>query len=349
MAVFFSGKGTLGSPYGIHTAAAFKYWFEVAGRTASHAMLVADIDMSGVPVTAPGGQFLGNINGNGRGVYNLSLGGSTTYFRNSIFNISFHSMVCEWFFFAGFDPSTSFLSDCGFYDCEIPSGSFALTSNRVVVSQLSITDSGFIVNDMSTTNCYVVDGAVSIPKFTDLRSNVNPYAKSNFLGFSDTVWLFDEVSPPRLLKKDITSITQGYCVKGTTKVGGRAASRICRSHGSLDMNMVDKTKSDANGNYLLKCGPYSDHVFVTHADDYGNKFTASKSYALGDVIHPTMPNGYRYICTKAGKSAATGPTNWPTAGTLTSGSAIFTAQPVYKPEMFIAVPVLIDLLTGLPV
>jgi len=133
-------------------------------------------------------------------------------------------------------------------------------------------------------------------------------------------------------------------------VGGVAKSRIVGGHSPVDFHLFAKVTSDPDdGSYLLNCGWYTDHVAVVHRDDYGKLFVASKAYVLGDRIHPATPNGYAYECTSAGTSDSAAPTDWPTTGTMTSGTAIFTPVPIYAPQTMLVVPVLYNLLTGEPV
>lgn len=210
-------------------------------------------------------------------------------------------------------------------------------------------------DNSSYTNCYVYSSSsytgvwpTGWTKFSSLSDAVK---RENYSSSIDTsLWVFDGASLPRFNHRDVSALTRAYVVKGKTMVGGIAKSRTVSLHSPVDYMQFSASMSNAlDGSYMLKCGLYSDHVAVIHRDNYGSKFTQSKSYAIGDVIHPSTPNGYRYICTTAGTSAATDPTAWPTTGTLTTGSAIFTPSPVYKPETMLVVPVLIDLLTGLPV
>lgn len=211
-------------------------------------------------------------------------------------------------------------------------------------------------SDNSTyNNCYVYAssfytgiwpaGWTKFPSFLDAVNRVN-YSAS----IDTSLWVFDGASLPRFNPRDVSALTRAYAIKGKTMIGGVPKSRMVSLHSPIDyMQFSSSMSNQSDGSYILKCGLYSDHVAVVHRDKYGSKFTSSKQYVLGDIIHPSTPNGYRYICTTAGTSAATDPTAWPTTGTLTTGSAIFTPSPVYKPETMLVVPVLIDLLTGLPV
>ena len=46
-------------------------------------------------------------------------------------------------------------------------------------------------------------------------------------------------------------------------------------------------------------------------------------YVVGDTVTPTTPNAHNYRLTTAGTSGASEPT-WPTSGTVTNGSVVFT-------------------------
>jgi len=57
-------------------------------------------------------------------------------------------------------------------------------------------------------------------------------------------------------------------------------------------------------------------------------WSPTTAYSVGDRVRPTTTNGYYYECTTAGVSAATEPTNWPTAegATVTDGTVVWTAH-----------------------
>lgn len=86
-------------------------------------------------------------------------------------------------------------------------------------------------------------------------------------------------------------------------------------------------------------------------DEIGAKLVANTAYALNQIIHPAIPNGYRYRCTLAGNSGATLPAEpWPTAAVLTAGAAQFTPEPVFEPKAHgPLLPVLFNVLTEQPV
>lgn len=90
---------------------------------------------------------------------------------------------------------------------------------------------------------------------------------------------------------------------------------------------------------------------VATYEPYGLLPATNKAYVLDDIIHPVNPNGFRYLCTKAGNSGSVLPPEpWPTTTTLTIGASIFTPDPVYQPQLHGPIkPVLVDLITGQPV
>lgn len=351
---YLQGSGTQGAPFLIHNIAAFVQWLTDTTNTAAYyAVLVADLDFSGKTI-AQVGPWRGHLDGNGHIMANLTMGGQDCLFYGSMKRI----VMDSWKLASGLSYPTfrlyigGSITDCLMIGTWNYPG-FVWLSDAVVTRCVSMVNSLTIQSLPSSRaiNCYAL-GTATDTGYTNLSSNPDRYNPANYVGINvqPATWLFDGSSAPRLIIQDTSQLTTAYAIKGTTKVGGQPKSRLVSGHSPVDFHQFAKvTSTAADGRYLLNCGRYTDHVAVVHSDNYGKLFSANSAYALGDVIHPSTPNGYRYICTTAGTSSAAEPTNWPTTGTLTSGSAIFTAQPVYKPETFIAVPVLIDLFTGLPV
>lgn len=348
---YLKGSGSVDDPYIIHNlAAAVQYW-KVDIKTACYAELVADVDMAGITVAGSYAYvWPGNLNGNGYCISNLNWnnqGGSParvdgiyknlkllnwTGYNNGILNFN---NVCENLEIV----KTTGVSQFYLY------GSATKMRRCLTNGNISIADwnSGATVE-----NCYYLAG--SFIRATNLSAATNKNDPALYPALLDTDWVKDGASIPRLLHKINQAFTQSYVVKGITKVAGQAKSRRCRLHSPADFNQISSVLSGVDGSYLLKCGYYTDSVYVTHSDDYGSKLQISKSYLIGNIIHPITPNGYRYKCTTAGTSAAALPSEpWPTSSNLVSGTAIFTPEPVYKAETFLVVPKLYDLLTGQPV
>jgi hypothetical protein len=348
---YLKGTGTSTDPFVIHNAAAFNYWLSNHAKISSkiyYAVLVDDIAVSG-GLPDYNYRWYGKLNGFGRKITGLNHAGDCELY-GSIEQCELNSCLFGAYTSPGVNGGV--LRDIVFSGaCRSLWRSYNGTIDRILFSPDNSVGAWSSTSIQSPQSLYQLSG-VLIPGtgVVDLRS-ANKSLASNYpaLTNSPSIWIVDGYSVPRLMRCNVSTLTQSYAVKGVTKVSGVAKKRKCRAHSSSDFYAISSTESDDNGAYILNCGLYSDHVYITHSDEYGKKFAPSISYVVGDVIHPSIPNGYRYICTTADTSAATEPTNWPTAGSLTSGGAIFTAQPVYKPETFIAVPVLIDLVTGLPV
>jgi hypothetical protein len=365
---YLRGTGTAADPYIIITPAALSQFFTTDIKNGAYAVLALDIDMTGSSIINwTGGVATGVLDGYGRKIKNLRISGNygQVSLAGIIRRVEFDNtdMAMEGSFRFYFYSTNSWVdvlvTNLSTRSDGVICSPFEAGGYGVLQRVVNNSKSGFMYGNstnykfMSITDSYNLQGAGVAAGITGAFVNLagadrfNPELMAGLVASGN--WVLDGASIPRLKKHDVTSLTSAYVVKGVTKVGGNPKSRSIRAHGNLDMNMIAFANSKSNGEYLLNCGYYDDHVFVTHSDDYGKKFTAAKQYILGDVIHPKTPNGYRYICTTAGASSTAEPTSWPTTGTLTSGSAIFTAQPVYKPETFIAVPVLIDLVTGNPV
>lgn len=352
---YLGGDGSQNSKYIIHNASALREFLSVGILNGKYGTIVADIDMSGIDVGSATNEWSGHLYGNGYKIKNLSKPIPQYYvvkLSGSINNVWFLSFSVGSTGGGFGDLSYGSFNDCLFQQCNMYFYNARNSFNRCLALGCATFVSAGGSQSISVTNSYaVVDvggSASAAPAGFSKLTSGNIYLSSNYVGFG-SAWVMDSASPPRLAKIDVTDLTRAYCVVGTTRVGGLPKQRRVSAHSPVDYYMAASKKSDANGKYIINVGYYTDHVLIIHSDEYGVKFTKSKAYVIGDVIHPSAPNGYRYICTTAGTSAATYPTAWPTSGTLTTGSAIFTPAPVYKPETMLVVPVLIDLVTGLPV
>jgi hypothetical protein len=267
----------------------------------------------------------------------------------------------NYYFFRSANPGDVTIKNCKL-TVNISNGS--LTSGTIKLDNCLINEIASIhaastvsVNCISWANHAPATGSsnsfsvgISIAGLTRLDTLPDPYNKSLFSAFDKSVWAVDGNSYPRLIPRTIPYITQFWAVKGIVKIGGIPAKRRISAHHPVDFYLISETESnEVDGTYLIDCGGYTDHVYVIHSEKYGDKFSANKAYAIGDVIHPTPPNGYRYICGIAGVSASSAPTDWPINTALISGGASFDPQPVYSPYAHMVTPVLYDSVTGLPV
>lgn len=239
----------------------------------------------------------------------------------------------------------------------LTSGTIKL-DNCLIIGLTSINAASIVsVNCISWATFAPVAGSINsfsvgiaIAGLTRLDTLPDPYKESLYSAFDRNIWAIDGNSYPRLISRTIPFITQYWAVKGVVKVGGLPARRRITAHYPVDFHLISETESnEVDGTYSIDCGGYTDHVYVIHSEKYGDKFSANKLYAIGDVIHPSPPNGYRYVCGISGISASTAPVDWPISAALVSGGASFNPKPVYSPHADLVTPVLYDNETGLPV
>jgi len=135
-------------------------------------------------------------------------------------------------------------------------------------------------------------------------------------------------------------------VAGTVQIDGAPAARLVRAftYDSETMTLFNRdvtaprplgeTTSDPDtGDYeLIINSGYTGRVFVVAFDDYGQNFTADMAVDVGDLVHPTTPNGHVFEATSAGTLPATEPT-WivDTETGQLYGTASMIAVPFYRP------------------
>ncbi|WP_299733372.1 hypothetical protein [uncultured Endozoicomonas sp.] len=98
--------------------------------------------------------------------------------------------------------------------------------------------------------------------------------------------------------------------------------------------VTGNTVSDMeSGSYTLNVLTDGGDTFVMALDDYGQVFTATASVVIGDVIHPTIPNGHVYSVEVGGTLPETEPQWWEagSSGTQVAGDVTLRAIPFYRP------------------
>lgn len=343
---YLKGSGSSSDPYIIHSVAAAVQFFSVDIFVSGvFAALVADIDLSAYTFNQTSSSYA-ILEGNGYSIKNLKhfRGNNqySTFKRVTFINVS-------WLNSAGQQGG-----EIKFIDVVFMNGTLAHFSGKSTYVRCTLKNVSW---------AYARDGIVSVDSvvlpissvcptvFTDLRAVSDPYIPSRYLSFDNKSWVIDGFSPPRLFKQDASLMVRGYLVKGVVKIGGVTKPRFVRVLSAIDFARINDGLSGADGSFSLKCGFYSDVVMVATYEPYGDLPAVNKGYVLGDIIHPVTPNGFRYLCTKAGNSGATLPPEpWSTSAALTIGAAIFTPDPVYQPQLHGPIkPVLVDLITGQPV
>lgn len=74
--------------------------------------------------------------------------------------------------------------------------------------------------------------------------------------------------------------------------------------------VLNTAMSGDDGTYFMNVTPYAGEVMVYAVQDYGQAWVAGQTLAVGDVVHPTNPNGYVFRVTVTGDTGAEEPT-WP--------------------------------------
>ena len=347
---YLKGTGTVSEPYIIHSVAAAVQFFSVdIFRPAVFAELVADLNLSAITFNQ-NTPTLATLNGNG---YTLT---GLKHFQNNNQSATFKKLTLvgiNW-------PNTFGQQNQGtpitFEDVIFNGGTLGCYEGSMTFTRCTLKSVGW--KYLKPIGWVVVDSVTlppanysSPPGFTDLRSVADPFNPSRYLNYSPSLWAIDGASAPRLLKQDVTNLVQGYLVKGVIKVGGLSKKRFVRALSPVDFARINDGVAASDGSFSLKCGLYGDVVMVATYEPYGLLPATNKAYVLDDIIHPVNPNGFRYLCTKAGNSGSVLPPEpWPTTTTLTIGASIFTPDPVYQPQLHGPIkPVLVDLITGQPV
>lgn len=362
---YLKGTGSANDPYVIHTKQAAKEWFQNGMKSGNYAVLVTDIDMSEYSALAWSGNANGNLEGNGHRIKNLRISGSSgsIYFFGWMSRIEFDNTELAF-------GNTFILGYGGARKCsDILITNLSGRSDPAFITPSHVGPYGFLERVVNNSKCplsnsqkfegivdvFSMQGAATSQALSGaavVLSGADRYDPSKMPGLvASENWLLDGASIPRLKTWPSGKLTQAYVVKGTTKVGGNPRSRQVSVNSAQDLREVVSASSASDGTFNLNCGFYSDSVMVAAYERYGFTPVVNKVYALGDIIHPVTPNGFRYLCTKAGNSGATLPPEpWSTSTALTIGAAIFTPDPVYQPQLHGPIkPVLVDLITGQPV
>jgi len=77
------------------------------------------------------------------------------------------------------------------------------------------------------------------------------------------------------------------------------------------------------------------HIFVPRRTEDAATWVANTAYSLNDMVIPTTPNGYYYVCTTAGTSHATTEPTWTTdiGDTFNDGTVVWTLAYHYEYEL----------------
>jgi hypothetical protein len=333
MGSYLRGTGTAVDPHVVHDIVAFKQMiYDIAAG--KHFSVVADIDGGGTTVSigsAPTASA--TINLNGHMVKNIKISSPYNYLFFNLNKLTIKNG--SWLVSILGDTLANSVQSFEFEDLVIDFGktqSAAVSSSNGIMTRclfLRRWTTGSITG-CAITNVYsegVMSGCVNIASD---RYNPNSYPG---LKSHPDVWVLDGVSYPTTIKNGRTDLTTGYAIKGVTRVGNSRKSRNVAILSGAYMKPIWEGKSDDKGEYFAPLYDYYDTVIPLIFDDYGYPLKKDTNYVIDDVIHPSSPNGYRYICEQAGTSGPILPAEpWSVEVLLTAGTAKFRPYPVYEPK-----------------
>lgn len=344
------GSGTQADPYLLVNLADVTAWLTTHHTQGYWFALVADLDVSGSIINNSTGVWKWNINGRGFSLKikmkstSIAVGGLTNCNLIDVYlAISFPSNSALFNSFNGYlILDNAVISFTNVLDSAVRS--YVGGSNGILI------DTGNRIACIPSSNIFKHGPAVANTINTSGFPDGNPFNRVNYPTFVEGKWFFDGVSLPRPRPQSTEDLTTRYGVKGQTKVGGsnRQRNLAVFTENGLRYKVQD-TKAD--GSFFLNLNDVSTPVIVLAYDDIGAKAAINTAYSLNQIIHPAIPNGFRYRCTLAGNSGATIPSEpWPTSVVLTIGAAKFTPEPVYEPKAHgPLLPVLFNVITEQPV
>ena len=175
--------------------------------------------------------------------------------------------------------------------------------------------------------------APTLPTDHDVRylNNLSDITTNIFLGLDGENIIIGGGSSGTTVTPDPTStnIISGNIKKFGLPFGARVA---VVSTGLPPEVVGSGTSDEITGDYSIDVYPYADECLIYVAPEYGNAFQANTFVGVGQIVHPTVPNRYIYICTVAGNTGSSEPT-WGTQGSINSGAATFDTLPLYRPLM----------------
>lgn len=122
-------------------------------------------------------------------------------------------------------------------------------------------------------------------------------------------------------------------IAGTVTVDGVPASRdvlVISDNKSGGREVLASGTSAGDGTFEIQYTGWTGAVIALAMDEYGNAFVPSTPINLGNIVHPTTPNGYVYQVTVAGTTGSTEPV-WSTSSNVISGGVTFAPKPYYRP------------------
>lgn len=354
---FLGGDGSAVNPYIIHNADAFLALFgnshsDGAART-KHFELIADIDLTYLSTFSLKSVDFGYsvLNGNGhkitfpqvsgfRGVVSYSgeyrnlaveFNGSTSNIGGFAYSAVYNAVLLTGFV-AGFERGS------------IPMRLVSNHTNNVQNSLFVIGKGGTTYEGYWTTatsdpalTSYYIEGSFSLTQTASegLVLQADQFLASSYPNLNTGDWELLDGSLPSLKIKPYNGLPVTR-VAGISKLDGVPAKRRITVQDSNGGRIARTYSDELTGEFSIQTSPHKTGLTVIVDDEIGTEIQASKAYTVGQIVHHADYAGIAYVCTTAGTTGATLPeTNtYPESGTITIGTAVFTAKPINKPQIF---------------
>lgn len=121
-------------------------------------------------------------------------------------------------------------------------------------------------------------------------------------------------------------------IAGTVQIDGSGVARdvIVISDSADGRQVLANGSSNGVGAFDIDFHGYAGPVIALALDKYGSTFQPGTAYNIGQLVHPTVPNGYVFEVTVSGTTGTTEP-EWNTSGSTVSGSVTFLSKLFYRP------------------
>lgn len=188
-------------------------------------------------------------------------------------------------------------------------------------------------DDINYSEAWTVDGFRQVLMINEV-GNAKHIAYGGFYGrttFTD----FGKYIIKKLIALAISEEPVGLTVTGKITLEDQPhTSKVVVTSANEAPTVLGYGQSDISGDYSVNVGEYNGPVLIHTMQDYGLPWNPSTAKVIGDVVHPTTPNGYIYKVTQAGNTGQAEPI-WTAEQnvSINDGSVIYQSERLLKPEI----------------
>ncbi|MBV7468950.1 MULTISPECIES: hypothetical protein [Aeromonas] len=136
---------------------------------------------------------------------------------------------------------------------------------------------------------------------------------------------------PDWLERTITGRVAGVV---TVRNIGRAREVLVLSAEPVDgqYQVLAEVTSGGDGDFAAEWLSYQGKVLVVGLSQYGEIWQAERIYQVGEVVSPSVWNGFMYVCEQPG-TAGSGEPVWP----LAEEAAVFVGSAVFRARQYLPI------------